>query len=393
MEVDESVTIDDGKELTLNLYGYTLTGTITVVGTLTLENGTVTGSIVNNGTLTLRMGENGLVIEYTADVITGNEYSVDEAACVRKQLSGDAVTRLELATSHGEKEYTAEGGTITLTCTICEKALGTVTLVAPEDLTFSGEKLEATVVVSPDGLIAETPAITYTDEAGEEVGEIINVGRYTASITLGGVKASVKFEVKQQQLVISEIQDEIAYQGDQALTLPITNYTLKDLAGNEVELDGITVTVTLQKSKYNVGTYVALITAISMTGNENYTLAVVGNQAFITITVNPTTLTVRVNGNGEVEYEGFVGGEDESVLGGTLTLEKVDNGDGTYTVTPSGFESENYNIVYVSGIVSAPAGTGASTPDYTLWIILGTLAAVAVVCGTVAIVCIRRKRD
>ncbi len=392
--VTENVTIGADKNITLDLSNYTLTGTLENSGTLTLQNGTVAGSITNNGTLTLMTGEHGLTVDNStaaAAVVTGT-YSVDENACVRETKTGDLVTKLELVTSHGETVYTAEDNVITLSCDICHKTLGTVTLVAPENTTFSGEKIEATVkIVAPEGLVAEVPAITYKNANGDVVPEIVGVGKYTASITLGGVTANVSFEVNQKELVITDIQDSITYSADGALTLTVTEYTLKDLEGNVVELDDVTVKVTLLKSNYNVGKQFALIVAIQMTGNDNYTLALVGNATFIELEVQAAMLTVSVNQNGEVVYDGFVGGENESVLGGELILERVDNGNGTMTVTPSGLTSENYNIVYVSGVVAAPEAT--SEAGNTVLIVLLSVGAAALILTAAALVVTLRKKQ
>ncbi len=386
----ETVTVN--KNVTINLYGKILTGTITVEGNLTLENGTVKGSVtVGGGTLTLATGETGLVIDNSVaatEAVTG-DYTVNGDVCVRKTMAGEVVTKLELAASHGSTKYSADGNVITLSCEYCDKEFGTVTLNAPENATFGDEKIEATVVVAPEGLIEEVPAITYTNAAGERVEEITNAGKYTASIQLGGVTVSVSFEVKQKELVISNIRDTITYQGETELTLTVTDYDLTDLAGNPVELDGVTVTVTLQKSKYNVGAkQVVLISAINMTGNDNYALHTAGNEVFMELDVTPAALTVRVDKSGKVVYEGFAKGDDESVLEGELHLEWVDNGDGTSTVTPSGLTSANYVITFESGIVENEQSSNA------LWITLAVVGGVIVALGAVAVVyAVRRKKN
>src|SRR5699024_1866788 len=54
-------------------------------------------------------------------------------------------------------------------------------------------------------------------------------------------------------------------------------------------------------------------------------------------------------GNG-VSYNGFVNGEDENVLSGSLTYTGSSQGAvnvGSYTITPAGYSSHNYAITYV----------------------------------------------
>ena len=78
-----------------------------------------------------------------------------------------------------------------------------------------------------------------------------------------------------------------------------------------------------------------------------------------------------------VTYDGFVNGETEAVLGGTLTFacdyEEGDNV-GTYPITPGGLTSSNYDIEFVNGTltvskadypgtVTAPAGLTATYGD------------------------------
>ena len=58
--------------------------------------------------------------------------------------------------------------------------------------------------------------------------------------------------------------------------------------------------------------------------------------------------------NAGVGYEGFVNGEDESVLKGTLSYDydyNLYDNVGNYTITPKGYEADNYNITYTLGIL------------------------------------------
>ena len=166
--------------------------------------------------------------------------------------------------------------------------------------------------------------------------------------------------------------------------------------GKAVDLENVlhgtlNLSVTLELSKCTVGKQAALITSYTFTGDDakNFNFQLKDNQMFIEVEVTAATLQVSVNSNGEVEYNGFVGGENESVLGGELTINKVDNGDGTYTVTPSGLESENYNIVYVSSVVPAAAFESNSN---ALWIALAVVGSAVLLLGAVAVVYAVRKR-
>lgn len=83
----------------------------------------------------------------------------------------------------------------------------------------------------------------------------------------------------------------------------------------------------------------------------------------ITITKKPLTVmanphTIREGDEPEnrgVIYDGFIAGEDESYLKGTLSYSysyRVGDPYGSYTITPSGLKSESYEIMYVSGLMT-----------------------------------------
>jgi hypothetical protein len=115
----------------------------------------------------------------------------------------------------------------------------------------------------------------------------------------------------------------------------------------------------------------------SYDGNNHLFMLVSGD---LTITKAPLTITANSDskvydtiayygGNG-VTYTGFVGGETESVLGGTLSYCGNSQGAvnvGIYVITPEGLTSDNYEITFVDGkleITKAPITI--DTNDYGL---------------------------
>ena len=76
----------------------------------------------------------------------------------------------------------------------------------------------------------------------------------------------------------------------------------------------------------------------------------------LTVTANPKTITYGDEpANDGVIYDGFISGEDEKVLKGTLDFDydyqqydKV----GSYTITPKGLTSGNYDITFTKGILT-----------------------------------------
>jgi len=84
-----------------------------------------------------------------------------------------------------------------------------------------------------------------------------------------------------------------------------------------------------------------------------------------TLTVNPKELKVTADNKTIIygglspmftaTYDGFITGQDESVLGGTLAFSSpytVGSNAGTYPITPSGLTSTNYDIKYVDGTLT-----------------------------------------
>ena len=88
-----------------------------------------------------------------------------------------------------------------------------------------------------------------------------------------------------------------------------------------------------------------------------------------TFTINKAALTVKAEDKSvtygdaaptyTVTYDGFVNNETNAVLGGTLALAcdyvKNTSGAGTYTITPSGLTSDNYDITFTNGTLTVGA--------------------------------------
>lgn len=94
-------------------------------------------------------------------------------------------------------------------------------------------------------------------------------------------------------------------------------------------------------------------------------------------TVTPKDLTIaagnatRAEGESNptftVSYDGFVAGEDQSVLVGSLALNTSANESsaaGTYAITPEGLSSSNYNVTYQAGALTiTPAAQQPEVPE------------------------------
>ena len=133
-------------------------------------------------------------------------------------------------------------------------------------------------------------------------------------------------------------------------------------------VNGDEIGVTVTGAQISGGNHTATASALTGTKAGNYKLPTENTHAF---TIIPAQLTVTANnhtitygdapaGNG-VTYSGFIGTEDESVLGGTLDYDfsYTQYGDvgNTYTITPKGVASNNYNITFTSGSLAVTPKT------------------------------------
>jgi YVTN family beta-propeller protein len=103
---------------------------------------------------------------------------------------------------------------------------------------------------------------------------------------------------------------------------------------------------------------------------SNYSLAVQN----VSVTVDKKALTITAEDKNKVFgaadptltaiFNGFVAGENVSVLTGTLALVRLAGEDvGTYTISPTGLTSSNYSIIFVNGTFSI-AGGAAQTISF-----------------------------
>ena len=138
--------------------------------------------------------------------------------------------------------------------------------------------------------------------------------------------------------------------------------------------DAVTVNATGGFASANVGTGIAVnVTGVSLSGADagNYTVSGSGTitttaditKAPLTVTANNATRVYDGNaysgGNG-VTYTGFVNGETDSVLTGTLAYGGTSQGAvnaGSYTITASGLDASNYQLTFLPGALTIKPAT------------------------------------
>lgn len=135
----------------------------------------------------------------------------------------------------------------------------------------------------------------------------------------------------------SEICPEISVKDGETTLILGTDYTVE--CANNVSAGTANMTIT------GMGDY---------PGSVSKTFEI--TKAPLTITAKDKTITYGDEpANDGVEYSGFVGSDDASVLGGTLTYGynyEIWNDTGEYTITPNGLTADNYNITFVNGTLT-----------------------------------------
>ena len=269
--------------------------------------------------------------------------------------------------------YTANGATITATCTAAscplkDKNGGSYTITVPDNLIYDGNGKAATVTGSIPGVTE--PTITYKKGDTALDSAPTDVGKYTASITLGEGKnaktASVEYSITAKEVTVTGITATDRYYAKDNLEVTLTGGTLTGV------ISGDTVTIALTKAKgmmtnANVGTNKAVtVTGVALGGADkgNYklkeqptgvTVNITRADAGVIITGAPTSKTygdadfTLTATNGVTESTGNTGkwtwiSSDDTVLEiisgadtatPTIRVKKADTTGATLTVTYS----------------------------------------------------------
>ena len=196
-----------------------------------------------------------------------------------------------------------------------------------------------------------------------------NAGIYTAwaeSVDNTGCKsvsrAQVKVTISPEELVITA--SDMAKTYGQTVIFAGTEFISSGLQHGEtigsvtLTSSGAVPTANIVDSPYDIVATAAIDGTFDI---NNYSITYVEGA----LTVNPALLTIRAddatkycgepNPAFSVTYIGFVNGENESVLGGALSISSnadEDSGIGTYPITPSGLTSGNYEITFMPGVLT-----------------------------------------
>ncbi len=215
-----------------------------------------------------------------------------------------------------------------------------------------------------DGTLAFTTDATRRSDVGTYA--VTAGGQSSGNYAISYVGGSL--EIDPAALTVSVNDADRSYgSANPAFTASYDGFVL----GQDADvLDGDLVFTSDATATSPVGTYA--VTAGGQT-SDNYAISFVDGSlsleaaALSVIADNAVRVTGEPNPAFTASYEGFVLGEDESALGGTLaffTPAGPDSPAGTYTITPGGLEGGNYAITFVDGALSvqpAPVGPDGGT--------------------------------
>ena len=377
-----------------------LGGTLLLTGSYTQGSGIGTYDIVPsgltstnynisfyNGTLTVNPKAATLIIDNasktygttdpTFTAVAGGLYGSDTLNYTLNRASGENVGNYAITAALGSNPnytITVTNGNLNIV-----QASASITL---NDAAKVYGSADPGFTVSTNGVVSgETLNYTLTRAAGEAV------GTYVITATLGAnpnyivtVNNTANLTITPQTVTMTENSASKVYgSADPALSATVTgligtdtlNYTLSRTAGE------------------TAGTY-AINTALG--SNPNYSVTVVDGN----LTIVPKVLTVTAysytiaQGDPAPTFAaaitGFIPGENEAVLGGTLsftTAYTANSAADNYAIVPTGYTSTNYAINYVNGTLTVTEvlnadGTPLATANAS-WALVNLLLALVTI--------------
>ena len=251
--------------------------------------------------------------------------NLDGEPVTSPQVNNDYYAKWTECTHNESKVYTTTGATITEKCSVCDAALATATITAPDDLVYDGTAKTATITISESWQGGElTP--TYNGEASAPV----NAGTYTASIAVGSAAAEVNFTIAKASTSVGIAANPTSLTGGGTVTLTVDKTGLPD---------GATVSVTGNNGANVVesnGTYTG--TLPNSTATYTFTASYAGDanheDATATCTVSVTRYTSpggsgSSNSGGSSSSSSNVSGSGDDVSisasGGSVTSSQMES--------------------------------------------------------------------
>jgi len=323
--------------------------------------------MVTAGPASKTYGDADPVLSWTADGLIGNDTLNGSLSRLAGENVGSyAIALGTLSNANYSISFTFTGGALTIT----PKAI----TVSADAASKTYGDADPTLGWTADGLVgSDTLGGSLSRDAGENAGSY-GIGQGTLSnanyvISFSGSTLTIT----PRAITVSADAASKTY-GDAD---PALGWTTNGLLGSDTLSGSLSRDAGENAGSYAIGQ--------GTLGNANYSISLIGN----TLTITPASLTVTASdasktydglswsgGNG-VSYSGFVNGENESVLGGTLSYGGNSQGAvdaGSYAIGASGLASGNYTISYVDGVLTVDkaaltiaASNAAKTYDGLAW--------------------------
>lgn len=206
--------------------------------------------------------------------------------------------------------------------------------------------------------------VSYQIQSDGSASEFRDVGKYNVYLAiedefkglyrLSGIKTGFA-DISRKQLVITADDKTKTYgEGNPDFTISY------DLSGTDEAINEPSIRSNADESS-NAGSYGIELSYDGDHGNENYDIVLVNGTLKVEkedLIVSADDITIQYMDTAPsytVVYEGFIEGEDSSVLAGQLVIDcSYGSGDdiGDYSIEASGLLSDNYNISYEVGTLN-----------------------------------------
>ena len=228
-----------------------------------------------------------------SDLNYGTIFSCDNGSQYVVSKDGDS---LSFGLHQHSWSYTANGATITAKCTAAGCPLdrngGSYTITAPDNLTYDGNGKAAKVTGSIPDVTA--PTITYKKGDTTLGSAPTDVGKYTASITVGNVTAGVEYSITAKEVTVTGITATDRYYAKDNLEVTLTGGTLTGVISD----DAVTIDLTKAKGMMinaNVGTNKAVtVTGVALGGADKGNYKLKEQPTGVTVNITRADAGVRI---------------------------------------------------------------------------------------------------
>ena len=408
--VNTKITDANGAPMNSNYDITEATGTLIISKREVTVSGIKAKDKVYDGTTAVELDLSEAVIENVVDgesltldptKVTGEFVTADAGEDVTVKLtfadgalvSGNASTKLDNYVLNTEDSQTETAADITKKVITVTAKDASITYgdeaVTGDNATFTAD-FSGFADGDTEDVIKDKDKLAYlvtVGDAKKAYDKTLGAGSYEVTPDASALSAdNYTFEVLPATLTVEKREVAIkgvdsvekVYDGTNEAAITEDNYAF----GNLVNGDSLTLSdYTAVYDDENVGTGKTVTVTYAAITSDNYKLPEATTFTLENCAITKAPLTVRVKDMSitygaetdptySVTYEGFVNGEEETVLGGDLVYssgydcaDEAKRGAGTYVVSASGLTSDNYSLTYEPGTLTVGKKTLTLTPE------------------------------